>query len=279
MLKSSHDFSYSHYREILSKALKEDYSFVTFDQCKRLPRTKQIVLRHDVDVSLDHAVKMAQIEHHMGIKSTYFLMLHSRFYNLLDEKSLELVQRFVELGHEIGYHYDLEILGRKPAKILPIEVAFVSSIIGVPISVVALHNPTFQRQRFKSPKNDAYSDQFFRRLKYVSDSLQLWREGCLCHQLNRHPRIQALIHPIWWSNSGKHWREILRDRKNQEDRSLSNRFKAYERFIGTSRRLRVTSDNKFNVSLSSNRIQSKPSRLKRVLSKSEPLRSEREMRV
>ena len=41
-----------------------------------------MILRHDVDLSLDAALRMAELEAEAGAAATYFLMTRSEFYNL-----------------------------------------------------------------------------------------------------------------------------------------------------------------------------------------------------
>ena len=50
-----------------------------------------LFLRHDIDVSVEFAHKLAAVEFDMGIKSTYFFMFTSNMYNLI---SLENQKHF-----------------------------------------------------------------------------------------------------------------------------------------------------------------------------------------
>ena len=55
------------------------YRFVHFDH---EPQPGEIFLRHDVDLVLDAAVRMAELEAERDVAATYFLMTRSVFYNL-----------------------------------------------------------------------------------------------------------------------------------------------------------------------------------------------------
>jgi len=58
-------FTYAHYRSMLSKAVDSGYfvsSFATFDESN--PRT--VILRHDVDYTLDGLLSFAEIEAELG---------------------------------------------------------------------------------------------------------------------------------------------------------------------------------------------------------------------
>ncbi len=223
---------------MLIKALTQGYHFVSFEESKALKSMKYVILRHDVDISLERAVRVAEIERNLAVSSTFFLMLHSPFYNLMDEESSRYVKQLHALGHWIGYHYDLGMLGSKPKLVLEAEVELVSRFFQTPITMIALHNPTsYSKKSFEVPENDVYSCQFFSEIKYVSDSLQRWREGCFCEHLGHFPQIQLLIHPFWWSSSGESWERLLRRYRATRERELDSRFARYKAFV---RHLRYT---------------------------------------
>ena len=75
------DFSIRHYKEVLKHA-KKRYSFLTFSEFSKSKKQNNVILlRHDIDYSIDKAFEMAKIESKLGIKSTYFVLLRSSFYN------------------------------------------------------------------------------------------------------------------------------------------------------------------------------------------------------
>jgi len=61
---------------------------------------KLILLRHDVEARYGNALKLAQLQHGLGIKGTYYF----RIYPHKDNEAV--IRKIVALGHEIGYHYD-----------------------------------------------------------------------------------------------------------------------------------------------------------------------------
>ena len=72
-------FDLVHYRELLDAAQAGGYRFAFFD---RSPEPGTVLLRHDVDLSLDAALAVAELEAEAGAAATYFLMTRSEFYNL-----------------------------------------------------------------------------------------------------------------------------------------------------------------------------------------------------
>jgi hypothetical protein len=69
-------------------------------------------LRHDVDLRLDSAVRLARLEHGRGIRSTYFILHTAPYYRHGDELLGTLRMLQDDLGHEIGWHNDLVTLQR-----------------------------------------------------------------------------------------------------------------------------------------------------------------------
>jgi hypothetical protein len=59
--------------------------------------------RHDVDVSLSAAVKIAQVA---GVQSTFYLNPRSDFYNLFSREGRETIDAIREAGHNLGVHVD-----------------------------------------------------------------------------------------------------------------------------------------------------------------------------
>ena len=94
-------FDLSHYDDLLAAARAGGYRFAFFD---RPPEAGTILLRHDVDLSLDAALRMADLEADAGAAATYFLMTRSVFYNLASSEGDAALARLRELGHRVGLH-------------------------------------------------------------------------------------------------------------------------------------------------------------------------------
>ena len=95
------DFSLGHYRELLQAAKAGGYRWAGFD---RAPQAGDLILRHDVDLSLDGALAMAEVEASEGAWSTWFLMTRSVFYNLGSSEGERAIARLRELGHRVAHH-------------------------------------------------------------------------------------------------------------------------------------------------------------------------------
>jgi len=187
------DFSLAHYRELLRAAKSGGYRFAGFD---RNPQAGDLILRHDVDLSLEGALAVAEAEAGEGAWSTWFLMTRSNFYNLDSAVGEQAIARLRELGHRIGHHavypqVDLD------ERFDP---------------VVAWHNPDPEFMQAEIPGADnVMSARFFDPEHYRSDSNQHWRRGCPHTELaaGAFEWLQLLTHPEIWAFEGATMRESM----------------------------------------------------------------------
>ena len=101
-------FTYREYREILRKLGDRGYSFAPFSEAEGLLRSGRrfVLLRHDIDLDLGKAVRLAELESDMGIAATYFFMMRTQHYNLLSCDGSAAVEHISSLGHHLGLHFD-----------------------------------------------------------------------------------------------------------------------------------------------------------------------------
>lgn len=100
------EFTIPHYRRMLQVAAS-NYTFIGFDDDKRGERG--ILWRHDIDCSVHRALRLAEIESELGIRSTYFVQTGSMFYNALETEVRRRLHGIVSLGHDIGLHFDAQV--------------------------------------------------------------------------------------------------------------------------------------------------------------------------
>lgn len=95
------DFTLKTYRTLLESFQRAGYQFQTFEEFMVHPaKGKVIVMRHDVDELARNALKMAQVEHGLGIQATYF-------FRVVKQSNVpEVIREIVKMGHEVGYHYE-----------------------------------------------------------------------------------------------------------------------------------------------------------------------------
>jgi hypothetical protein len=137
------DFTLEEYEKLLITA-KKNFNFCNYKSIDRSKRS--IIWRHDVDFSMHEALNLAKIENEQGVSSTYFLMLHCEFYNLMEKEISDLVKKIIGLGHEIGIHFDSHYYGINDendlAKHLIFEKRILSEIFHVDVEVFSFHNTT-----------------------------------------------------------------------------------------------------------------------------------------
>ena len=187
------EFELGHYDELLTAAKAGGYRFAFFDA---EPRAGDLLLRHDVDLSLDAALRLAELESRAEAPATYFLMTRSVFYNLASPDGERALARLRELGHRVGLHAvwpDAELDDRFDG-------------------VVAWHNP--DPEYMCAPLDGAVNVMqapFFDPEHYRSDSNQRWRHGCPHEELaaGRFEWLQLLTHPEIWAYPGATMRETM----------------------------------------------------------------------
>jgi hypothetical protein len=179
-------FDLDHYRELLDAARAGGYGFAFFD---REPQAGDLLLRHDVDLSLDAALRLGELEADAGARSTYFLMTRSVFYNLASPEGERALERLRALGHRVGLH------ALHPH--VDLDERF--------DPVVAWHNPDpqFMREPLDGAVN-VMQAPYFDPDRYRSDSNQHWRSGCPHAELagGRFEWLQLLTHPEIWVYPG-----------------------------------------------------------------------------
>lgn len=223
------DFSYKFYCDTLLK-LKKNHKFVDFESVT----SNDVILRHDVDIALQPAVNMAKIENDLKIQSTYFILIHSPYYNPFSTHSTQLIKKILELEHKIGLHYDSSFYTKNNLdanRCIKNEIDIFNSHFQTKVNVVSAHNPTTNKKleiNFPDKIIDADSIKFKKNRKYISDSVQNWREGPFSKFVEQR-NLYILIHPIWWTEDNKSRIEILQsltggdlDQYTKEIRHLKN---------------------------------------------------------
>ena len=206
------NFTFTHYKNTLKLALAKNYKFLRCEQHNLITQhSKVVVLRHDIDFSLEGALKLAKIENQLGITSTYFIRLHSKHYNPLEYNSYKIVKKIQNLGHEIGLHQEpafASIISSTPNKYAQQEIESFNLIFQTKIKGISTHEPTRTNIQI-TPQNisefdieyEAYFPIFTQNMKYISDSGARWREGDMFEWLQKDVlKLYVLIHPVWWYN-------------------------------------------------------------------------------
>ena len=182
-------FDLDHYRELLEAAKAGGYRFAFFDGA---PQPGDLILRHDVDLSLDAALADGRARGRRGRAGDVLPDDRSVFYNLGSHEGERAIARLRELGHRVGLH---AVWPR-----VDLDERF--------DPVLAWHNPDPEYMR--APVDGAINvmeSPWFDPETYRSDSNQHWRSGCPHEELRAgaFPWLQLLTHPEIWVYPGTRW--------------------------------------------------------------------------
>lgn len=188
------------YKILISSFLDKGYQTDFFSDS--IPVKGKLILRHDIDFDIKYAFQLSQIEDELNIKSTYFFMLGSKFYNILERENIEMIESIKSRGHKISLHFDPTIYTDIESGLLR-EVALFESLFKTQINYISIHRPStyfLNNANTIAGINHTYQPIFFKKIKYFADSQGSFRYG---HPLDSDEfksfnTIQLLIHPIWW---------------------------------------------------------------------------------
>lgn len=195
------------YKTLIGDIREAGYKFPRFLDFNA--KQKHVLLRHDVDISIQSAHKLAQVENQLGIHSAYFILLRSDFYNPFSRENTERLRSIIDLGHDIGLHIDLSVYECGPDEIhryVIEEARMLGELLKIPIYLVSFHRPTtimrdIAYQQIKLPGFvSLYEPSLFKDIGFISDSRGAWYHGHpLDHDAFKEKKaFQLLTHPIWW---------------------------------------------------------------------------------
>ncbi len=241
------NFTYQSYRELIGLLHNCQYTITSYDRYAEYE--KCVIIRHDVDNSLSKALELAELEAETGpegVKSTFFLLLTSDFYNLFSLHGQKAADGILDCGHEIGLHFDEmrypHLQGNMDAireKILQ-EAGMLSRLTGRPVTKVSMHRPgrTMLNADLKIPGMvNTYGSEFFRDFKYLSDSRRNWRETPEeVIEKQSFKRLQILIHPFWYHTKEKDAavciKEFVNAANHERYHQLNDNFTRLEEMMG-----------------------------------------------
>ena len=135
-------FTFDGYRTLVGSLLTQGDEVRSFVDVE--PNMRHLVLRHDVDQSLQSAARLASLESEAGWRASYFVLLRSEMYNPFAPASVAALEGIIEGGHEIGLHLDsalydgaFEAIEEGAAR----ECALLESLLGRPVETISFHRP------------------------------------------------------------------------------------------------------------------------------------------
>jgi len=210
----SASFSYSHFRQLLHAASSHFSAYRLEDAPDILQSDDQrpkLFLRHDIKISLNRALPLAEFEHERNLPATYMVRADSPFYSLNERKVRVQLLELLQMKHEVGLHFDLASAEElSPSFLNAIEsrlsaaCELVEQIICRPIRSISLQRPIpllFDGPLLIQKRVNADASEL--RSWYISDTGGQWKEK---HPFSKtaKPRkqvLQFILHPIWWGET------------------------------------------------------------------------------
>lgn len=181
-----------------------------------------VYLRHDVELSLPSALRIATLESELEISATYLFSLRSPFFNLLSSDSINIVGQIQDMGHEVGLHH----VPHGPISLADLagEIGLAAEILpGFDERLVSIHAPRSltdpDLSNISQQLERVYGPLWGNEVEYISDSSGEWRDSGIADLLagNVSRSVQLLLHPYWWDAGPR----TPADRKDDLGRLLS----------------------------------------------------------
>lgn len=173
-----------------------------------------IAFKHDVETSPKRALKVAKIEYDLGISSIFYV----QGYLLRSNRNIKILNRILELGHTVSYHYD--VLDHNKGDYEKAEREFDSYLKlfaenGFTFKTICQHgNPLLERNGYNSNRD------FFREKSYLE------KYSHLCDIMVDF-KTKRKISYNYVSDAGREWKFIknpttsdLPDFKNLKDEPI-----------------------------------------------------------
>ena len=192
-------FGLRNYELLVSSLRKQGFNF-SIDWSVEA-KSRSVLMRHDIDFSVDDALLMAKFEATLNLKSTYFFMLNSNMYNLLSKRNRDSVIQIKDMGHKVSLHFDPTAYDSLEFFLEELEVF--KKTFQTDIDIVSIHRPG----KFLENNNidlygtkHTYQDRYFKDFKYISDSGGKDVSLSVLEFLNSSTEkvLHLLIHPVWW---------------------------------------------------------------------------------
>jgi len=216
-------FNENYYKSLIRTA-KIKYRIGTYLNCT--DNGNIVIFRHDIDLSPQRALNLAKIEHKEKITTTYFVDIHSRFYNAFEKTIANCIKDIKALGHNIGLHFDLSYYKKDQSvhnealeKYLELEKNILENLLHISINVFSAHDPNANwlnyRQNTIAGMFNTYNKVIRSNFHYYSDSNYKWNIYQSTKSMRNileegnEEKIQILTHPGWWVNDLKSSSECI----------------------------------------------------------------------
>lgn len=220
------DYTLTAYQKYIEIILKNYNDILRFDEYFRLnkPLKSFVIFRHDVDRHPNRALKMANLENQLGIKSTYYFRMKNHTF------IPNIILKISEMGHEIGYHYEClsDADGDLEKALVDFKINLDRLRKIVPVNTISMHGRPFSkydnRDMWDSIKNkkilknefkllgEVYLDIDYSDIAYINDTGRNW----FSNKANIRDKINSNINSdfdnkdhLFVALNEKHFRKII----------------------------------------------------------------------
>ena len=158
------DFTLEVYNNLCTTIIDSGYTPMRVDQYMELNDNieKVAIIRHDVDRKPENALKMAQLERSLGFCSSYYFRTIKNTFNQ------EIISQIKDLGHEIGYHYEVLAVSRgdkkKAARLFETELEKLRKLY--PVKTICMHGSPLSKWK----DSDLWDDHSFKDYGIIGDA-------------------------------------------------------------------------------------------------------------
>lgn len=197
------DFSFDTYKTIINLLREYKYEFSNYKNYHQFNRP--VILRHDIDFSIEDSYNFSLFEDALGVRSTYFVLLSTGFYNPMLKENRMMLKDMLNRGFSIGLHYDTTAYDENMAEAIKKEKKILENILDTPVDLLSFHRPAPEvlenNLTFEGMIN-AYSNTFFKEFKYCSDSRFFWRDNPIeAIKSKKYNKLHILTHAFAWHNT------------------------------------------------------------------------------
>ena len=165
-------------------------------------------MRHDVDFCPIRALQIAELEKKMKVKSTFFFLVNTSFYNIHSLENNKAILKILNLGHEIGLHFDASLFSNNKSINYECkkEIRILEKVIRKKIYIVSFHRPAKSLLSYEKKianTEHTYMAKYFKKIDYCSDSQGIWKYNTPLSIIKKKSSndftLHLLTHPIWWT--------------------------------------------------------------------------------
>jgi hypothetical protein len=178
------DFTIRVYLQLIDAMRVAGYSFQRFDEFLLNPKSRVVILRHDVDKRPENSLMFAKLQFERGLKGVYYFRAKKCSWN---EK---IIREIAEMGHEIGYHYEnlATVHGNLDKALIDFQFNIDKLRKIVPVSTICMHGSPLSKYdnrdiwklanyREYQIIGEPYFDIDFNKMLYLTDTGRAWNAG------------------------------------------------------------------------------------------------------